>query len=394
MILIKIFFYSSFLSLILLLIFLVFDYFKKKDKFYWAFKNMIQMEKLKEGEIKDLVFFINESSLKKLWFSYFVLEESKSENFLNRAFSDLKKEVLFIQSAVINYLKIFGKKEFFEIIIPYLKSKDPILKLHAINSLKEISINNFDYFKEKFEKEPTKLIELALNLFEVLENNKKKELFFIIKKYFSKNENIMLKVASSISDFLTQKDKEELLYQLDLFPISFQEIFIKIFSEKMEVKDYIKYFNFKFNTSDEKTRFIYIYPFSLYYSEFDYKKTLDFIKNLSGEEMEIFFGSYFPDPENFVNLLLNLKKEISINTIEIILERLSILKEQKTIDVLENILENISQRDKLIFKFSNLIIHWKNEEIKPVLFWALTKIENPAYREKITNIIKEKRFDL
>lgn len=355
---------------------------------------MIQMEKLKEGEIKDLVFFINESSLKKLWFSYFVLEESKSENFLNRAFSDLKKEVLFIQSAVINYLKIFGKKEFFEIIIPYLKSKDPILKLHAINSLKEISINNFDYFKEKFEKEPTKLIELALNLFEVLENNKKKELFFIIKKYFSKNENIMLKVASSISDFLTQKDKEELLYQLDLFPISFQEIFIKIFSEKMEVKDYIKYFNFKFNTSDEKTRFIYIYPFSLYYSEFDYKKTLDFIKNLSGEEMEIFFGSYFPDPENFVNLLLNLKKEISINTIEIILERLSILKEQKTIDVLENILENISQRDKLIFKFSNLIIHWKNEEIKPVLFWALTKIENPAYREKITNIIKEKRFDL
>ncbi len=160
----------------------------------------------------------------------------------------------------------------------------------------------------------------------------------------------------------------------------------------MDLKKYITYFEFKLKTAEEKIRYIYIYPFALCYSDLDFKKALEFTNVLNEKEREIFLENYFPDPENYINFLMELKN-IPSNSFNLIIERLSLLKSSKTIDVLENILNYCKEKDRILFRFSNLVIHWEKEEIKKILFWLLTKIENPAYREKIENIIREKKFD-
>jgi len=393
MIIAKIFILSSILSFLFLAIVLTYYSILKKNNFGFALKRILQMEKLSDEEIKNLNRYIDDSSSEILrWFSYYVLEKSNDKKFLEKSFFDLNNKSSLIQSGAINYIGNFPELNNLNKLFPFLKNENLILKLHTINSIKNISLKNFENFKREFEARPNQLIDPALNLFYDLKKEEKKELFLIIKKFFNLKEDIILKTLDFFNDFADENLYEEILYQLDIFPISFQEKFVKLFSKNMDLKKYIPFFEFKLKTIPEKAKYIYIYPFALYFSDLDFKKAAEFANNLNEREMEEFLENYFTDPEKYLNFLIILKN-IPSNSFDLIIEKLSLLKSPKTIDVLENILNYCKEKDKILFRFSNLIIHWEKEDKKKILFWILTKIENPSYREKIENIIKEMKFD-
>lgn len=395
MIISEIFILSSLLSFIILFIYLIFNSIYIRNKFNFYLQKTIQMDKIKKEEFND--FFLDKNRYikgNKLWFLYLFLEIKGDNSFIKKASQDLKINLNFLQSACILYLSKFKAIEYIDLIYPFLKNENILLRYHSILSMSELFKDNFELFKERFDEKPSSLIDVGINLFEKIKKEEKKELFKMIRKHFSKNENVILKTVDYIEDFFEEIDYEDLLYQLDVFPLSFQEKFLKIFSKKMEVKNYIKYFNFKYDSLPKELRYVYVYPFANYYSDLDFNRSLEFINKLNDKEIEIFFKEYFPSPENYISLLKTLKKEFTLETYEIILEKISLLRYENAIDLLESIIEKTKQKDRILFKFSNLILDWKKDDIKKILFWILTKTENPAYRDKISNLIREMKFDI
>lgn len=390
----KFFLIFSLFSFLILISILFYYYFLKKNPFNYFLLNLKQGEILKEEEIKGLLPFIQESfSFEKRWLSYRVLEEVGDIKYKEKAIFDLENSESYIKSAAINYLKNVKDKEIFESILKYLKSEDFLLKFHSINTLRFISIENFDFFKKNFEEKPNLLLQVALELLPHLDKEKKKELFFIMKKHFYQREDVMDKVLPHLESLSEEDIFEEILYQLDIFPPSFQEGFINLFLKKREIKKYFQYFDFKFKTVPENLRYIYVYGFSQYYSDKDFRQALEFFLCLNDKEKEIFLKDYFPEPDQFIQFIISLKGEIPSPCLNITIEKLTLLKHPRTLEAMENLLDISKNKDSLLFKFFNLIKEWKEEEIKGLILWILTKMENPLYRDKVNNFIKEKKFD-
>ncbi len=77
MIILKIFIISSVLSFFILLVLLIYFKIFKKNRFTFTLKKILEMEKLKEEEIKNLKRFVKDFSSKILrWFSYYILEKT------------------------------------------------------------------------------------------------------------------------------------------------------------------------------------------------------------------------------------------------------------------------------------------------------------------------------
>ncbi len=121
------------------------------------------------------------------------LRKNNDNRFLKKAIVDLNDKSLFIQSGAINYLGSFSELNNFNKLWPFLNNDNIILKLNAINSIKNISLKNFEDFKREFEAKPSQFINPALNLFYDLKKEEKKELFLLIKKKFNLDEDVALK---------------------------------------------------------------------------------------------------------------------------------------------------------------------------------------------------------
>lgn len=395
MIFLEFFLFFSIFSFLILLLILTYFSFLQKNVFSYSLSRIIQGEVFKERDFETLsAFGKNNFSGKKLWLSYRLWEYKRDLRHLEKAYKDLENRENIIKSAAINYFGALKEEKTFEKILPFLKSENFLLRIHAINSLKEISLKNFNLFKKEFEKNPNLLLEVSLEILYGLEKENKRDLFFLLKKYFYNREEIMERWVPFLENFFDKNLYEEILYQLDIFPLSFQEGFINIFLKNMEVQNYISFFDLKFKTSPPKLRYIYIYGFAYYYSEKDFKQALEFLDLLQDNEKEIFLKKYFPQPEEFMDFLINLNSPVPENCFNIIIEKITLLKHPKTLKVMENLLSISKNKDPLIFKFFNLILDWKEEEIKKMLLWILTKIENPVYREKIYGFLKEKNFDI
>ncbi len=184
-----------------------------------------------------------------------------------------------------------------------------------------------------------------------------------------------------------------MLFQLDAYPVGFQREFLKIYAKNFNLEKNISYLFFKLNTLPKEIRVHYMPIFSQYFSEKNYLETLNFIENLEDKELETFLIEYFPDPENFINFVLNLKRNLTSKGFEILLEKLSLIVHSKLNEAVMNLLEKSQEREGLILKISSLALDWKGRDIKPLLFWILTKTHNPIYRNKISNTIEEISHD-
>lgn len=393
MILLNFFLLASLFSFLLSILVLLYLNFLRKNFFNYTLLRIKQGEILKGEEIKGLQTYIKDYfSGIKLWLSYRILEETGGDKYKERAISDLENQEDFLKSAATNYLKNFKDKETFEKLQSNLKKDEILLEFHTINSLVDISIREFNLFRENFEKKPVLLLKMAMELLPHLDEEKKKELFLSIKKHFYQKEEIMGKILPFLESFEDSSLYEEILYQLDIFPLSFQEGFIKMFLKRGGIQKYLNFFDFKFKTAPENQKYIYIHFFAEHYSEKNFREALEFFYTLREKEREVFLKDYFPEPEQFVQFIISLKGEISINCMDIIIEKLTLLKHPKTLEAMENLINISKNKDSSLFKFFNLISQWKEEEMKGLLLWILTKIENPFYREKINNFLREKRF--
>ncbi|MEJ5166205.1 MAG: hypothetical protein WHV67_04160 [Thermoanaerobaculia bacterium] len=394
MMLFNFFVISSLFSFLILISVFLYYLFLREKKFSYFLSRFKQGEILRAEELEGLLPFIKDSfSSEKRWFSYRILETIGDTKYKERAIFDLENSENYIKSAAINYLKNVKKKEVFEIILKFLKSEDVLLKLHSINTLKFISMENYDFFKRNFEERPILFIEVALELFPHLDKEKRKELFFIIKKHFCQKEDVMEKILPYIEILSEEDTYEEILYQLDIFPPSFQEGFINLFLKRREIQKYFQYFDFKFKTVPGNLRYIYVSFFSQYYCDKDFRQALEFFLCLNEKEKEIFLKDYFPEPDQFIQFIISLKGGIPASCLNIIVEKLTLLKHPKTLETMENLLDISKNKDSLLFKFFNLIKEWKEDEIKGLILWILTKMENPLYRDRVNNFIKEKKFD-
>lgn len=395
MIIFKFFLISSFISFLILISVLFYYLLLREKKFSYFLLRFKQGEILKEEELEGLFPFIKDSfSCEKRWLSYRVLEGVGDTKYKEKAIEDLENSKNYIKSAAINYLKNNKNKEVFESILKFLKSEDILLKFHSINTLRFISLKDFDNFKKNFEEKPILLLQVALELLPHLDKERKIELFLIIKKYFYQREDVMDKILPHMESLSEEDTFEEILYQLDIFPPSFQENYINLFLKRRKLQKYFQYFDFKFNTAPENIRYIYVYGFSQYYSDKDFRQALEFFLCLNEKEKEIFLKDYFPEPDQFIQFIISLKGEIPAPCLNIITEKMTLLKHPKTLEAMENLLDISKNRDYLLFKFFNLIKEWKEEEIKGLILWILTKMENPLYRDKVNDFIKEKKFDL